>query len=525
MSPRTTGILALVAVALGLFVYINEIEGDVDRKAAADEAAKIHSGFDATDIDSVSLVTLDGLAANFERRDGRWWLSSPIEARAEATALDAMASALSDMPREGTVGDAADLEGFGLGTSAGVVRFQVEGEEYGLRIGRSTPVGGHRYVARLGDDEVAYVASYRVNAFNRNLDDLRDRRLFTVDIPRVRGLRVSWPLGGEGAATSDESFTLDLERNESGAWWISSPIRAQADDAMIRELLSNLIYLRAAGFVDERTSLASTALEQAEIDFEWTLDPADDALDPESRVSDSGASLVKGHVRIGGVFSGGRIVEGPDGRLATIAAERLEDFPRDLERYRFKQLAKYDLASARRLEFSFAANAVDLNREPLRVVATLEEAGWSSADRLLDRDAISELVRTLSSLDADGIVAEEMGPEELVGMGLSPPQARLNVEGGEDADAPVRTLADLRFGRMDSRGRVLVQRGDRPQVFRLSASAAASLPISEEAYLERFEVEEPAEGADGEEAEGDPGDSLDELLEVDPLEGLDLGEI
>ena len=45
LSPRITGILAIVAIALGLFVYVNEIEGDMDRRAAADEAAKIHSGF------------------------------------------------------------------------------------------------------------------------------------------------------------------------------------------------------------------------------------------------------------------------------------------------------------------------------------------------------------------------------------------------------------------------------------------------------------------------------------------------
>ena len=36
MSPRATGLLAVIALALGLFVYINEIEGDVERQAAAE---------------------------------------------------------------------------------------------------------------------------------------------------------------------------------------------------------------------------------------------------------------------------------------------------------------------------------------------------------------------------------------------------------------------------------------------------------------------------------------------------------
>lgn len=528
LSPRITGILAIVAIALGLFVYVNEIEGDMDRRAAADEAAKIHSGFDATAIDSVSLVTLDGVSATFERRNGRWWVTSPVEARAEATALDAIASALADMPREGTVGESADLSGFGLGASATVVRFQVGGDEHGLRIGRSTPVGGHRYVARLGDGdvagnagnaEVAYVASYRVNAFNRNLNDLRDRRLFSVESARVRRLRIAWPQGGTGAESSGEPFVVDLARGEDGAWWVAAPIRAQADESMIRELLSNLIYLRASGFVDERTPAAAAALLQTEIEFDWTLDPEDPA-EAIGLTATGTESALEGRVRIGGLVSGGRIIEGPEGRWATIAAERLDDFPKDLERYRFKRLAEFDLASARRLEFSFAAPVENEGRVPLRVVATLEEAGWSSADRLLDRDAISELVRLLSSLDADGIVAEEMGPKELGGMGLSPPRARINVEGGADAGGPVVTLADLRFGRIDSGGRLLVQRGDRPQVFRLSAASAAGLPVSESAYLEYFEVDVSTDGAD----EVAEGEDASEPLDVDPLDGLDLGE-
>jgi hypothetical protein len=218
--------------------------------------------------------------------------------------------------------------------------------------------------------------------------------------------------------------------------------------------------------------------------------------------------------------SGGRIIEGPEGRWATIAAERLGDFPKDLESYRFKRLAEFDLASARRLEFSFAGPDDRESGLPLRVVATLEEAGWSSPDRLLDRDAISDFVRLLSSLDADGIVAEEMGRKELAGMGLSPPRARINVEGEKYTGGPVVTLADLRLGRIDSGGRLLVQRGDRPQVFQLSAASAAGLPISEAAYLEYFEVAVSTDGADKLMEDEDASEPLD----VDSLDGLDLGE-
>ena len=127
MNPRTTAVLAAVAAVLGLFVYLNEFEGERKRQAAADEAAKIHPGLAAGDVDAVELETLDGIEARFERRDGRWRLVAPFEARAESSALDAIVSALVDLPREGTVGGDKPVAGFGLGDDAQTVRFEAGG--------------------------------------------------------------------------------------------------------------------------------------------------------------------------------------------------------------------------------------------------------------------------------------------------------------------------------------------------------------------------------------------------------------
>ena len=143
--------------------------------------------------------------ARFERREGRWEVVSPVAGGADAAALDAIAHVLTSLPREGSVdgsvgssagssvGKASGLEQYGLGANARVVRFEVAGATKGIRIGKATPVGGHVYVARLADDDVAYVESYRVNPFNHALDDLRDRRIPDFDALDVRTLRVSWP--------------------------------------------------------------------------------------------------------------------------------------------------------------------------------------------------------------------------------------------------------------------------------------------------------------------------------------------
>jgi hypothetical protein len=502
MSPRTTGILAVVALALGLFVYLHEIEGERSRQAARDEAAKIHAGLDADAIDALEIETLDGVAARFERRDGRWWLVAPFESRAEASALDAIASALADLPREGSVAGDRALDGFGLGEDARVVRFEVGGETRGLRIGRTTPVGGHRYVARLADDAVAYVESFRLTALSRNLSDLRDRRIFDFDSGRVAALEIEWPEPGGADHPADEAeagvFTLRLERDAGGAYGIVAPIRAEADEEAVRDLLSDLAYLRASDFVDTRTPEAEAALGQVALRFRWQLD----GEGPDGGDAQPVAAAEAGSAVIAGPFGSGLLVEVPDGSLYTIAEDRLEDFPRSLDAYRFKRLSAFELASARALTLELATRVEEQSSEALRVHLTLEQAGWRSADRAVDPDAISRLVRTLSSLSADGRVADAMGDAELASLGLAPPRGRLVVEGGADPDAPPQTLAALELGRMDPVRGLFVRRTDRDTVFLLAPESAEALPWSADAWTRNFEAP-PTEEADAEDPEAE----------------------
>ncbi len=513
MNPRSALWLGVVALALGLFVYVYEIEGERDRQAAREASSKVYADLKSDEIEALELETLDGIAARFERQDGRWWLVEPFEARAEATALDAIASALADLPREGRVAAGRPLDGFGLGGEARVVRFEAEGEVFGLRIGRTTPVGGHRYVARLAEDEVAYVESFRLNALNRNLSDLRDRRILDFESGRLATLELEWPEPGSDAG----AFILRLERNESGDYQIVHPVWSEVDTEAVRDLLSDLAYLRAADFVDARTPEVERALERPALRFRWQLDSEPGAPDP-------GAS---GAVTLAGTFGGGRLMEGPTGALYLLAEDRLEDFPRSLDAYRFKRLSSFELASARVLELEFAPTALEPSRElefaptalepsgelefaptalepsrerdfaptalepsrePLRVRLSLTASGWGSTDGNFDPDAVSELVRSLSSLSADERVADGMGASERAALGLRPPMGRIVVKGASSEEAEGAVLAALEWGRMDPARGLFVRRSDRETVFLLAPASAEALPWSPEIWTRRFEV-------------------------------------
>ncbi len=506
MNPKTTGVLALFALGLGAFVFFYEIKGGLTREVAIEEAKKIHFGLEATEVTAVMLTTLDGVSARFERIEGRWEVVEPISARADATALDAIAHALVNMPREGSVEGGGPLRGFGLGDSAQAIRFEIGDETRGLRIGRSTPVGGHRYVARLGDDEVAFVASYRVNAFKRNLDDLRDRRIFQFEAGEVRTLRVRWPTGSGGEQTE-----VALARDDLGQWHLGVPLVGLADQKVVRDLLSNLAYLRAEAFLDDPGALArlegseghAGPLEQTAFRFDWTVE---------------GSHLERG-ARIAGSIDNRRVIEAPGGRLYAIGAERLDDFPRGVVDYRFKRLSSFEVSRARRLEMEFRSSAEGGGGEGassvLRVVAELAPTGWASPGSGIDPDRVSRLIREMASLDAVDIVADAMGPNELASLGLDPPLARIRIEAAADPEARRETLAELTIGRFDPDRGVFAKRGDASTIFLLPKSVAADLPISVQRYRSDFQV------ATDEDGEGEASNSH-EPPGADPLEGLDL---
>jgi hypothetical protein len=477
MNLRTTGLLALVALGLGAFVYFYEIEGETSREAARESEKRIFADVEADAIDSLALTTTDGVAARFERREGSWLVVSPIEGRGDAMALDAITSALAQLARVGRVKSAAgDLAQFGLGPDARIVRFEVAGSSHSLRIGSATPVGGNVYVAADEGNDVVFVESYRLNAMKHALTDLRDRRIVNLDEEALQKLSVTWP---EDGVTS----TVALERDGEGDWQIRAPISVRADQQTVRELISNLDYLQATGFLDERTPAVLAALRETALELSWTERAASDPADA--------AAAAERHLRIAGLVDGSRVVESGGG-LYLLAPERLADFARGLDDYRDKQLAELAPDALAKIDLTFAGGAsVELVRAA---------SGWSAVDREVEPDAVSALAETLASLRAKAVVADEMGDAELASVGLAPPAVRIRLE----LEAKTTTPIELELGRLDPDRGLFARRASSPLVYVLAASLAEALPLDlatfEQRYGKRSEAMEPASDERGDQS-------------------------
>jgi len=205
------------------------------------------------------------------------------------------------------------------------------------------------------------------------------------------------------------------------------------------------------------------------------------------------------------VVDGSRLVRAAQPSLYRIPAERLDDFPRKLIDYRFKQLADFEVGDAERVEIGFSSKG----GETLGITATRHEGAWSSTPEAMAPEKIERLVQELSRLEANDILAERVGPEELRQLELDPANVTLLVygKGKGEGEQEVR-LAEVRLGALRGSHGIVAQTGENPTLFQLDLDRAEHIPVSIEAFRNRFlaEEEEAAEPSPSEPASEPPGD-------------------
>ena len=134
----------------------------------------------------------------------------------------------------------ADLAGFGLDPSGLAVRVfrESDGDPLTARFGDETPAAGNRYL-QLGE-RVLVTSAFARAGFDRSAWDLRDKRVFRLDLPAARRLRVT-----AGGAT-----TVEIAREE-GVWNILRPYRFAADPYEASQFASRLLDAEMAGVARE----------------------------------------------------------------------------------------------------------------------------------------------------------------------------------------------------------------------------------------------------------------------------------
>jgi len=466
VSWRNTGILLLVALALGAAIWWSN-RHETQTLEATEQAKRLFGDLEPAQVEWIELTTSDGRDARLARRDGAWRVVEPVDFPADATAADAIASALATMASEAVFEEPQPLSVYGLGEDARVVRFGAADQEHELRVGKKTPVGANRYAATAAADgsPVFTVATFKTTSFDKPLDDLRERRPLRFEREDVTRIETEWTGGGAVVEKRD------------GAWRLVAPIEGEADENAIETLLSDLVFLRAAGFVDEPPPAADVGLDTPEYRVVLTGE------------AEAGEEPPRWELAIGGVIAvNARAGKAAEDALYHIPEDRFQKLPKRVDAFRFKQLAHFVASDAERFELVFRDPAAEEQgrTEVVKITGLRSEAGWDTAPEPIAAGLASRLIAELARLDAVDIAADEMGADELAGLGLAPAHAAIRIFGKppeDGGDAPV--LADVQLG-VQQGDRVLAKRADRPTVFRMDAALAEHIPVSLEAFRNRF---------------------------------------
>ena len=136
-----------------------------------------------------------------------------------------------------------DLSEFGLAPPGLAIRVFPQGDSPDAQpltagFGDETPASGNRYL-RLGD-RVLVTSAFTRDNFDQSAWDLRDKRVFRLDAPAARRLRLTT---GEGA-------TVELAR-EAGLWRIVHPYQFAADPYEASRFASQLLDAEMAGLAPD----------------------------------------------------------------------------------------------------------------------------------------------------------------------------------------------------------------------------------------------------------------------------------
>jgi hypothetical protein len=165
---------------------------------------------------------------------GKWQITAPKPLGVEQNTVSPMLSSLSTLVSGRLVEEkASDLGQYGLSDPALAVTItEKNNQTHKLLMGDDTPAGSAFFAKLEGDPRVFTVASYNKGNIDKSVNDLRDKRLLTVDADKISKIELI-------AKKQD----IEFGRNKDG-WQIVKPKPLRADGPQVEELVRSLTEAR-----------------------------------------------------------------------------------------------------------------------------------------------------------------------------------------------------------------------------------------------------------------------------------------
>jgi hypothetical protein len=259
MKPRTLLVLLVVVLGLGAFIWFYE-----RKLPSSDERADLAKKAVPVKKEEVEAVTLESAAGTvvlerFEegkdekvakdskddegaegQPESEWRLSRPMQARADAFAVDGLLDALTGLEKTRTI-EEVDRAATGLDKPRATVRLRTADGETVLRLGAEVPTGGSLIAAVDGRGGAYVVSDTILSQIDREPGSWRDTQLFRASRDAVSRVTLS---GGPGGPV------MLVQKN--GVFHLERPFADRADKEKTDDLYADLSGLTAEKFVDGR---------------------------------------------------------------------------------------------------------------------------------------------------------------------------------------------------------------------------------------------------------------------------------
>ena len=256
-------------------------------------------------------------------------------------------------------------------------------------VGVKTPMGAELYAKVEGQPAVFLIGSYREDALNKSLFNLRDKTVLTFDRESANALKI------------DDGKKPIVIAKKDNQWRLTTPIEAAADFTAVDGFVGRLYQSRMKSYVTD----------------DGTKDLKKYGLDKPAYTIQVGAGSAKAELAIGGKAEDGNIYARDLSRPAvfTLEATLLDDLKRSAADYRQKDLLDFRAFTALSLDVTYKGATYSFARQGDTgdgQTGTWKQTKPETKD--VDASKISTLLSNLSTLRGDTFVDTMGAGDEVV---------------------------------------------------------------------------------------------------------------
>jgi hypothetical protein len=245
MIRKSTLFVLLAAIVLGGVVYFfdwRKSQKEIEKPPV--EAEKLAYAIQPQDITSLTIKHPASSAEpmlRFEKRNGNWQVTQPLETQADQSSLEGIADSISSARiAQNEPGTPDRLKVFGLDPPAVLIDIQLRnGTKHTLALGNKDFTGISAYAIIDSAKDVALLPESLLISTSKSLQDLRNKNVLHI----VSGDVVSFDLKNPSGQLS--------AKKEKDQWNFTKPAEARGDENNIDSLLATIASAKMTAIASE----------------------------------------------------------------------------------------------------------------------------------------------------------------------------------------------------------------------------------------------------------------------------------